>query len=178
MCSNERLPNAPKHYETHKKRSLGSNWVYRVHSLRKLPMRFHATNLCINSTILAHFASSFMQERNNPKCIQTLQNAPIHTFRVQWGWIGCVHCEKFQCDFMPRTCALFLPFQPTLYRVLCTNERNQNAPKHYKTHQNMSLQSNGVDLVRSLTKIPLRLRGTNFCINCSSSSCFAPSFMQ
>jgi hypothetical protein len=60
-CSNERFPNAPKHYETHQNRSLGSNWVYRVHSLRKLPMRFHATNLCINSTISAHFASSFVQ---------------------------------------------------------------------------------------------------------------------
>ena len=60
-CSNERLPNAPKRYETHQNRSLGSNWVYRVHSLRKLPMRFHATNLCINSTISAHFASSFVK---------------------------------------------------------------------------------------------------------------------
>jgi hypothetical protein len=60
-CSNERLPNAPKHYETHQNRSLGSNWVYRVHSLRKLPMRFHATTLCINSTISAQFASSFEQ---------------------------------------------------------------------------------------------------------------------
>jgi len=60
-CSNETLTKAPKHYETHQNRSLGSNWVYWVHSLRKLPMRFHATNLCINSTISAHFASSFVQ---------------------------------------------------------------------------------------------------------------------
>ena len=57
-CSNETLTKAPKHYETHQNRSLGSNWV---HSLQKLPMRFHATNLCINSTISAHFASSFVQ---------------------------------------------------------------------------------------------------------------------
>ena len=33
--SNERLPNTPKHYETHQNRSLGSNWVDRVRSLRK-----------------------------------------------------------------------------------------------------------------------------------------------
>ena len=58
-------------------------------------------------------------------------------------WIRCVRCEKFQCDFMPRTCALILPFQPTLHRVSCINERIQNAPKHYQTHQNMSLRSNG-----------------------------------
>ena len=59
------------------------------------------------------------------------------------GWIGCVRCEKFQCDFMPQTSALILPFQPTLHRVSCINERIQNAPKHYKMHQNMSLRSNG-----------------------------------
>jgi len=44
---------------------------------------------------------------------------------------------------MPRTCALILPFQPTLHRVSSIKERIQNAPKHYKTHQNMSLRSNG-----------------------------------
>ena len=58
-------------------------------------------------------------------------------------WIRCVRCEKFQCDFMPRTCALILPFQPTLHRVSCINERIQNAPKHYQTHQNKGLRSNG-----------------------------------
>ena len=57
-CSNENLPSAPKHYETHQNMSLGSNWVDRVRSLRKIPMWLHATNLCINSTISAHFASS------------------------------------------------------------------------------------------------------------------------
>jgi hypothetical protein len=29
---NEALPNAPKHYETHKNMSLGINWVDRVRS--------------------------------------------------------------------------------------------------------------------------------------------------
>jgi len=29
---NETLPNAPKHYETHKNMSLGINWVDRVRS--------------------------------------------------------------------------------------------------------------------------------------------------
>jgi hypothetical protein len=118
LCSNERVPNAPKHYETHQNRSLG----------------------------------------------------PI-------GCIGCIRCENFQCDFMPQTCALILPFQPSLHRVSCSNETIQNAPKNYKTHQNMSLGSNGVDRVGSLQKIPMRLRGTTFCINCSSLARFAPSFM-
>ena len=65
-----------------------------------------------------------------------------------------------------------------LHQVSCSNEALPNAPKHYETHQNMSLWSNGVDRVRSLGKIPMRVRGKNFCINCTSSVCFATSFMQ
>ena len=79
---------------------------------------------------------------------------------------------------MPRTCALIAPTQPILHRVLCSIETLPNAPKCYETHQNMSFGSNWVDRVCSLWKIPTWLRGTNFCINCSSSPCFAPSFMQ
>src|SRR6185295_17948956 len=42
-------------------------------------------------------------------------------------------------------------------------------------NQNISFGSNGVDRVRSLRKIPTRLRGTNFC---TSSARFAPSFVR
>ena len=55
------------------------------------------------------------------------------------------------------------------------NETIQNAPKHYETHQNISLGSNRVDLVRLLRKIPMRLRGMNFC---TSSARSAPSFVR
>src|SRR6185312_14966257 len=41
-------------------------------------------------------------------------------------------------------------------------------------HQNISLGSNGVDRVRSLRKIPTRLRGTYFC---TSSARFVTSFI-
>ena len=60
-----------------------------------------------------------MRLRNDPKCTQTLCDAPKHEFRVQWS-----------------------------------------------------------GLVRSLQKIPTWLRGTNFCINCSSSPYFASSLMR
>src|SRR6185436_6953380 len=50
-----------------------------------------------------------------------------------------------------------------------------NAPKWYEMHQNVSLGSNGVDRVRLLRKIPMRLRFTNFC---TSSARFAPSFVR
>jgi hypothetical protein len=94
------------------------------------------------------------------------------------GRIGCIRCEKSRCDFVARTFALIAPVRPVLHRVSCSYEMIPNASQHYATHQNMSSGSNGTDWVRSLQKIPAWLRGTNFCINCTSSHCFAPSFMQ
>ena len=114
---------------------------------------------------------------------ETLSNAPTHYEMLQnmslvpMGRIECVLCEKFRCDFMAQTCELIAPVQHVLHRVSCSNETLPNAPKHYETHQNMSLWSNGVGRVRSLRKIPKRLHGTNLCINCSSSTRFAPSFV-
>ena len=117
-CSNETLPNEPKHYETHQNICLGSNGVDRFRSLRKIPMRLRGTNF-----------------------------------------------------------SLVAPDQPILYRASCSNKTIQNASKHYETHQNMSLGPNGVDRVHSLRKIPMQLRGTNLCINCTGSTYFAPSFV-
>ena len=94
------------------------------------------------------------------------------------GWIGCVRCEKFRCYFVARTFALIALVHPVLHRVSCSYETIPNAPKHYETHQNMSLRSSMVDQVRLLWKITTWLRGMNFCINCTSSVCFASSFMQ
>ena len=88
------------------------------------------------------------------------------------GWIGYVCCAKFRRDFVARTFALVWP---VLHRVSCGNQTVPNAPKWYKTHQNVSLGSNGLDRVYSLRKIPTRLRGTNFC---TSSARFAPSFVR
>ena len=112
---------------------------------------------------------------------ETIQMHPNATKRTNtcikgpMGWIGCVHCEKFRCDFMAQTCALIAPVQPILHRVSCSKERLPNAPKWYEMHQNMSLGSNGVDRVSSLRKILTRLRGTNFS---TISARFAPSFVR
>jgi hypothetical protein len=92
--------------------------------------------------------------------------------------IECVNCEKFRCDFMAQTCALIVPFQPVLHRVSSINETLPNAPKHYDTHQNMSLGFNWVDRVCSFWKILTRLHGTNLCINSIISACFASTFVQ
>src|SRR6185295_15795179 len=125
-----------------------------------------------------YFAPSFMLLPNNPKCTQTLCNAPKQEFGGPMGLIMCVHCEKSRRDFVARTFALNAPVHPVLHRVSCSYETITNALKHYETHQNKSLGSNGVDQVLWLRKITTRLRGTNFCINCTSSVCFATSFMQ
>ena len=81
------------------------------------------------------------------------------------GWIACVHCQKFRCEFMAWTFAIIAPVQPSSHRVSNSNKIIQNAHKHYKTHQFMSLASNGVDRVRSLRQTRMRFRSTNFFIN-------------
>ena len=87
------IPNAPKHYATHQNMSLGSNGVDCVHSLWKIPTWLRGSNFCINCSSSLCFASSLMQLRNNPKCSQTLCNAPNHEFTVQWGGL-CAFIAK------------------------------------------------------------------------------------
>jgi hypothetical protein len=94
------------------------------------------------------------------------------------GWIECVHCEKLLRAFVERTFALIAPVWPILHRVLCCNQVVESTSKMYETHHNISLGYNGVDRVRSLLKIPIRLRGTNFCINCTSLDRFETSFVR
>ena len=57
------------------------------------------------------------------------------------GWIRCVRCEKIRRVFVARTFALV---QPVLHLVSYGNQTVPNAPKYYKTQQNVSLESNGV----------------------------------
>jgi len=87
-CSYETITDEHKHYETYQNMSLGSNGVDWVCSLRKIPMWLRGMNFGINCTSSPYFASSFMYLRNDPKCTQTLYNAPKHEFRVQWSGLG------------------------------------------------------------------------------------------
>ena len=105
---------------------------------------------------------------NTIKCSKTWVYGPM-------GWTGCVRCEKFWHDFVARTFFTNCTVQPKLLCVLYNKKVISNAPEHNKTHQNMSLGSNGVDRVLSLRKIERQLRGTNFC---TSSTHFAPSFIR
>ena len=68
------------------------------------------------------------------------------------GWIRCVRRKKLQRHFVARTFVLIAPVQYVLHQLSCTYETIRNAPKYYETHRNISLQSNGVDLVHLLLK--------------------------
>ena len=94
------------------------------------------------------------------------------------GWIRCVGCEKLQRGFVARTFALIEPVQYVLQQVSCSYGTIPNAPKYYVLDRNISFGSNVLDWVCLLWKFSMWLRGTNFCINCTSSVCFAPSFMH
>ena len=108
-----------------------------------------------------------------PCSYETIPNAPKHYATGEnmslgpMEWIGCVLCENFRRDFVARTFALIAPADSIFHRVSCSYETIPNASQHYAMPQNMSLGSNGVDRVRSLRKILMRLRGTNLCINCT-----------
>ena len=173
--SNETVPNAPKHYETHQNMSLASNGVDQVHSLRKITTQLHCTNFCINCTysaILHWVSSSNKTVPNAPKLYEMHQNMSLGSNgvdRVNSLW-------KLRHNFVARTFALIAPIRPVLHRVSSSTETVPNAPKHYDTHQNMSLGSNGIDRVHSLQKITTQLRCPNFWINCTYSARFAPSF--
>jgi len=71
------------------------------------------------------------------------------------GLIWCVRCEKSRRDFVAQTFELIAQVHPVLQRVSYSYETIPNAPKHYATHQNMSLWSNVADWVLSLQKIPM-----------------------
>src|SRR6185503_5964361 len=64
--------------ETQQNVNLGSDGVFQVRLLRKIPMRLRGTNFCTSS---ARFASSFVRQPNGPEFTQIVQNAPKRHFR-------------------------------------------------------------------------------------------------
>src|SRR6185436_13139439 len=62
--------------------NLGSDGVFQVRLLRKIPTRLRGTNFCTSS---ARFALSFVRQPNGPECTQIVRNTTKHQFRVLWG---------------------------------------------------------------------------------------------
>ena len=115
---------------------------------------------------------------------ETLTNAPKH-YTTQHNMSLWSHWADWLCSLkkiltslrgtnLSINCTSWPRFAPSFMQL----RNDPKWPKHYETHQNISLGSNGVDQVHWLQKITTRLRDTNFCINCTSSVCSATSFMQ
>src|SRR6185312_14148683 len=144
-CSYKTIPNAPKYYETYPNITLESmGWIGIVHCEKS---RHHFVARIFSLIARVHRVLPRVSCR-----YETIPNAPKY-YKGPMGWIGCVRCKKSQRHFVARTLALIAPIHPILHRVSCSYEMIPNAPKHYETHQNMSLGSNGVDQVRLLGKI-------------------------
>src|SRR6185437_13509268 len=131
------------------------NGVDRVLLFRKIPTRLRGTNF---RTCSARFAWSFVRQPNSPECTQivrTHQNVSIGSHGVDRvpslrknptrlrGTNFCISSSRFAPCFV----------------------RQSNGPECtqiVRMHQNVSFGSNGLDRKRSLRKIPMRLRFTNF----------------
>ena len=140
-------------------------------------MWLHGTNFCNNAlvhSVLHRHSCSYETIPNAPKYCETDWNICLGSTSVDWvcllrkipSWLrGINFC--INCTSSPR-------FAPSFMQL----RNDPNGPKHYETHRNIGIGSNGVDWLFSLRKIPMWLHGTNFCNNCTSSPCFAPTFMQ
>ena len=124
--------------------------------------------------VLQKISCSYETIPNPPKYYETDRNLSLGSNGVDWmcslrkilTWLrGMNFC--INCTSSPRYAPSFMNY-----------EMLTNAPKHYETHKNMSVGANGLDRVRSLQQILTRLRGMKFCINCTSSVCFPPCFVQ
>ena len=126
---------------------------------------------------------------NAPKWYETHQNMSLGSNGVDQvrssrktptrlrGMNFCTSSERFAPSFVRQhngpICTQTVQNAPKHeFSVQWSGSSGFVAPRWYQTHQNMSLGSNGVDRVLSLRKIPMRLRGTNFC---TSLAPFAPS---
>ena len=92
LCSSIMVPNAAKWKEIHENMSLGANCVDRERPFREILTRLCGRNFCINYTMLAYFAPSFVQKKmvtNAPEREERNQNMSLgsngvdreHSFR-------------------------------------------------------------------------------------------------
>ena len=136
--------------------------------MRKIPARLRGTNFCTSS---ARFAPSFVRQPNGPECIQIVQKHK----NVSLGFNGVDRVRSLRkIPTRPRG----MNFCTSSAHLALSFVRQPNGAKYTHSMKRtiiFSLESNGVDRVRSLRKIPTRHRGTNFC---TSSAHFAPSFVS
>ena len=125
-----RQPNSPEYTQRVQNVSLGSDGVFQVRLLQKIPTRLRGTNFCTSS---ARFAPSFVRQPSGPECTQIVRNTPNHQFSVQWSGSGAFvaknsdatswhellhHYDRFAPSFVTQ------PNGPQCTKIV------RNAPKH------------------------------------------------
>ena len=94
-CSNETLPNAPKHYEMHQNMSLWTmGWIGSVHC-EKFRCDFKARTCALIAPVqpILHRVSCSNEILPNT---QTLRDTHKHEFRVQWGGLGVFIAKNYK----------------------------------------------------------------------------------
>src|SRR6185295_17394105 len=167
-----RQPNGPEMHPNSMKRTKTSvyglmGWIGCVRC-EKFRRDFEARTFALVRPVLHRVSYGNQTAPNAPKWYEMHQNISLGSNGVD----RMRSLRKIPTRPRARTFALV---RPVLHRVSYGNQTVPNAPKWYKTYQNVMLGSNGFDRVCSLCKIPMRLRGTNFC---TSSARFAPSFVR
>src|SRR6185436_8274047 len=109
---------------------LGSNWEYRVCSLRKISTRLHGTNYCTSS---ACFAPSFVRQPNGPECNQIVRNAPKCQFRVQRGGSGAFIVQNSDATSWHELLHYFGPFCTKFRKATKRSRMHPNSTKRTKT---------------------------------------------
>src|SRR6185369_11462853 len=115
-----------------------------MRSFRKIPTQLRGTNFCTSSS---RFVLSFVRKPMGSECTQIVRNAPKRQFRVQWGGSGAFVAKNSDATSWHNFCTSWSRFAPSFVRQPNGPECTQIVRK---THQNVSLASNGLDRVRSL----------------------------
>src|SRR6185503_3837509 len=109
--------------------NLGSDVVFQVRLLPKIPTGLRGMNFCTSS---ARFAPSFIRQPNGPECTQIVQKATKRQFRVRWGVSGAFVAKNSDATSWHELLDKFGRFAPSFVRQPNGPECTQivrNAPK-------------------------------------------------
>src|SRR6185503_7832206 len=110
--------------------SLGSDGMFQVCLLRKIPTRLRGTNFCTSS---AYFAPSFVRQPNGPECTQIVRNTPKRLFRVQWGGSGAFVAKNSDVTLWHELLHEFGPFCTEFRKATKRSRMYPTSTKRTKT---------------------------------------------
>jgi hypothetical protein len=102
---------------------------------------------------------------------ETVRNTPEHEFWVKWSGSGAFVAKNSDVTLFSERAQQWHQFGQFCIDFRAVTKRSEMP-------ENMSFGSNGVDRVRLLRKIPVRLCFANLCVNGTSSASFASTFVQ